>query len=462
LRLRPGFAEASNNLGLLLVDSGQPGEAIRHIERAIAAREDFAEAHNNLGMALEAAGRVDQAIASLRRALALRPGYAEAHNNLGNALKAAGRFDEAVASYRAALDLRGGYAEAWNNLGLALQDQRRIEDALDSFRRAQAARPGFAEAHWNEALALLLKGDFGAGWPLYEWRWQALGSRRLVRDFAEPRWLGDAPLEGRTLLVHYEQGFGDTLQMLRYVPLLESRGARVVVEVPPSLASLAASLPGSPLIVAEGAALPPFDLQCPLMSLPMAFGTTLATVPARVPYLHAPDAARARWRDRLGAASRARIGLAWAGSAGHTSAMRLRTLPLERLLPLLEAGAEFVSLQKDYPAGERERLLADGRICDFSGEIADFADTAALIEQCDLVISVDTAVAHLAGAMAKPVWVLLPAVPDYRWMLDREDSPWYPTMRLFRQGSFGDWVSVLDRLVAELRAISAVPGVLQP
>jgi len=348
--------------------------------------------------------------------MASRPGNPETHNNLGQALEAAGRVDEAIAEYR----------------------------------QAHALRPDFAAARFNEALALLRQGDFAAGWRLYEWRFRAVGRRTLVRTFPEPLWLGATPLAGKTLFVHYEQGFGDTLQMLRYLPLLAARGARVLVEVPPALADIAATLRGSPAVVVEGAPVPAFDLQCPLMSLPLACGTTLASIPADVPYLFAPEPDRKAWQDRLGTRTHRRIGLAWSGSAGNTAAMRQRSLPLEHLLAWLPAGAEFHSVQKDYRDGDPERLAADGRIRDHAASLRNFASTAGLIDQLDLVITVDTAVAHLAGALGKPVWVLLPFVADYRWLLDRGDSPWYPTMRLFRQPAFGDWASVLAAVAVEL------------
>ncbi len=458
LAINPDFAEAHNNLGFALAGQGEADRALACLERALALRPDFPEAHNNIGMVLEARGQAEAAIAHLERALALRPEYAEAFNNLGNALLATGRLDAAVSSLRRALALRPDYAEAHNNLGQALEAQGCVEEAIASYRQAQALRPELAAAHWNEALALLSTGDFASGWPLYEWRWQAVGNRTLVRSFAQPVWRGDAPLAGRTLFLHYEQGLGDTLQMLRYVPVLARRGARVIVEVPPALAAVAATLPGDATVVVEGEPLPAFDVQCPLMSLPLALQTTLASIPDEVPYLAAPEPARMVWRARLGAGTRRRIGLAWSGSAGHTSAMRQRSLPFHELRPLLAVEADFCSVQKEYREGDLALLAADGRIRDFSAQLADFADTAGLIAQLDLVISVDTAVAHLAGAMGKPVWLLLPFVADYRWMRARADSPWYPTLRLFRQQAFGDWAAVIGEVSAALAATATPDG----
>jgi tetratricopeptide (TPR) repeat protein len=450
LSLRPDFAEAHCNLGYALIRQGQAAQAVASLRRALELRPDFPEALNNLGMALESAGEPAAAIASLRRALELRPDYAEAHNNLGNALKALGETEAAIASYRRALDLHADYVEAHTNLGQALEAAGRVDDAIASYRRARDLRPDFAPAYWNEALALLLKGDFVAGWKLFEWRFRAVGSHRLVRSFPQPAWRGGTPLAGHRILIHYEQGFGDTLQMLRYVPVLARQGAQVVVEVPAAMATLAATLPGGATVVPEGAPLPPFDLQCPLMSLPMALGTTVASVPAEVPYLAAPEPERSAWARQLGPRRRRRIGLAWSGSAGHTSAMRQRSLPVADLAPLLAVDAEFHSLQKEYRGDDLARIGAGMPIRDHAAALVDFAATAGLLAQMDLVISVDTAVAHLAGAMGLPVWVLLPFVPDYRWMRERSDSPWYPTMRLFRQPAFGAWQPVIAAVLAAL------------
>ncbi|MBM4220713.1 MAG: tetratricopeptide repeat protein, partial [Gammaproteobacteria bacterium] len=341
-----------------------------------------------------------------------------------------------------------------NNLGNALQAAGRLDEALRSHDRALALKPDFPDARWNKAFALLLQGDFAAGWPLFESRWELPGNRpAAISD--RPLWLGDAPLAGRTLLVHHEQGLGDTLQMLRYVPLLAAQGARVVVQVPATLAALAATVAGVASVVTAGEPLPDHDLHCPCMSLPLACRTTLATIPASVPYLAVPDAPGALWRARLDEARSAQrtglhVGIAWSGSSAHRND-RQRSLALRELLPLLELPAEFHSLQKEYRPGEGEQLGTQGRVHDWSARLDTLADTAALIAGLDLVISVDTSVAHLAGALGKPVWLLLPAAPDYRWLLERSDSPWYPTMRLFRQQHAGNWAPVIDALTGTLR-----------
>ncbi|MDH5254677.1 MAG: tetratricopeptide repeat-containing glycosyltransferase family protein [Gammaproteobacteria bacterium] len=448
------LAEAHNNLGYVLLELGEAERALPCLDRALGLRPDFPEALNNRGLALEALGRPDEALGSLDQALQMRPDYPEALLNRGNALQALGRLDEARDSYCRSLELRPGHPDTISNLGQALEARGLVHEAIACYRQAQAQQPELATPYWNEALARLRLGEFEAGWRLYEWRWRAVGHRTLVRNFAEPRWQGDTPLAGRTIFLHYEQGFGDTLQMLRYAPVLASQGARVLVEVPPAMAALAATLPAAPpgsiAVVVEGSVVPPFDLQCPLMSLPLACGTTLETVPATVPYLAPPERERALWRQRLGERTRRRVGLAWAGSQGNTAAMRLRCIPLGLLLDRLDPGVEWHSLQKEYRSGDLELLAADGRIRDHAKALTDFTATAGLIDQLDLVITVDTAVAHLAGAMAKPVWLLLQFAADYRWLQDREDSPWYPTMRLFRQPASGDWGSVLGAVADAL------------
>lgn len=449
LAINPELAEAHNNLGYVLAQQGLLAPALQSLQRALALRPDFPEALNNSGLVLESQGLPEEAIRHLERALALRPDYAEAHNNLGNARKAVGRADDAARSYRRALELRPDYAEAHNNLGQALEAQGQIEAARACFDRALALRPDFAQAHWNKALALLLTGDFAAGWQLYEWRWQALAPRVVPRQFREPLWLGDTPVAGRTILLHHEQGLGDTLQMLRYLPVLDGRGARVIAEVPQSLAAVAATVAGAPTIVVEGTPLPPFDLQCPFMSLPLAMQTTLESIPATMPYLHATEATQSAWRDRLGPARRRRAGLAWSGAIGHRHD-RQRSLPARQLVPLLAGDVEFHSLQREYRGNELELPGVAGRIRDWSAQLGELGATAGLIAQMDLVIAVDTAVAHLAAALGKPVWLMLPFAPDYRWMRDRDDSPWYPTMRLYRQPAPDDWSAVIRRVSGEL------------
>ncbi len=451
LALKPDHAGLYSNLGNLLQDLKRFDEALAAHEKALALKPDLPEAHNNRGNALRSLRRPAEALAAFNRSLELRPDYAEAHYNSGNALRDLGRPEEALARYDRALTLRPDYPEAHNNRGNALQGLRQYGEALAAYDRALELKPDYAEASWNKALLLLLRGEYGEGWRLFESRWRTEDSRPLVRAFQPPLWLGDADLRRKRILVHAEQGFGDTLQMLRYIPLLLDREAEVFLEVPGPLVGLASEIPGVSSVLAKGDPLPDFDCHCPFMSLPLAFGTKIDTIPADVPYLRTPAASLKKWGNRLGAKAGPRIGLMGSGSTWHRND-RSRSIPLDRFQPLLDRDAEFYSLQKEYRDPDREWLAAEPRIRDFSGELLDFSDTAGLVEQLDWVITVDTSVAHLAGALGKEVWILLPYSPDYRWLLDREDSPWYPTARLFRQAAPDDWDSVLDRLAFEIES----------
>jgi tetratricopeptide (TPR) repeat protein len=452
LALKPKMAEAWGNRGIALIGLQRLDDALASLDRALVIKPGYADALTNRGIALYQSLRPQEAVAAFDLALALNPDGAEIHNNKGLALQALGRLDEALACADRAVALRPDMAENLNNRGMALQAMGRRAEALAAYDQAVALKPDYPEPYWNKSLVLILLGDYAAGWRLFEWRWKRAESPPELR-FDRPLWLGEEPLAGKTLLLHAEQGLGDTLQMLRYAPLLARRGATVVLSAPAALVPLAASVDGIDRVLQPGEALPPFDLHSPLMSLPLALGTRIDTIPAAVPYLSAPAAKLAEWRTRLGPGKRQRIGLAWAGNPAHRNDAN-RSIALKALLPLLDADADFFSLQKDYRPADEALMRADGRIRSHAEALEDFTDTAALVEQMDLMISVDTSVAHLAGALGKPVFVLLPWVPDYRWGLERADSPWYPTARLFRQARAGDW----DGVVAEVvRAIATGP-----
>jgi Tfp pilus assembly protein PilF len=448
LALRPDYAEALVNRGGSLHDLKQPGEALKSYDRALASEPDNVEALTNRGVALHDLKRYDEALASHERALAVRPGDAAALNNRGVTLHKLRRLDEALASYDHALALRPDYAEAFVNRGVTLHDLARYGEALVSHDRAIALRPDDADAHFFGSLSRLLTGDFDHGWIEYEWR-KGASTGISKRDFQQPLWLGEDDIAGKTILLHSEQGFGDTIQFCRYVPLVAARGARVLVEVEGPLRDLMMGLAGAARIIAKGSPLPDFDFQCSLLSLPLAFKTQLETIPSGASYLRASRQAPPHWDTRLGMERRPKIGLAWAGNAKHIRD-RERSISLSSLLPLLDVDATFVSLQKEVRAPDTETLRENRNILQFGDELRDFSDTAALISQLDLVISVDTSVAHLAGALGKPVWVLLTRVPDWRWLLDRDDSPWYPTARLFRQGDTGEWNGVIARVCEAL------------
>jgi hypothetical protein len=332
---------------------------------------------------------------------------------------------------------------------MVLLERMLLDEAEACFRRAIRLKPDYPDAHFNLAATLLAKGELQEGWAEYEWRWLTPRMKKTRRDFTQPMWRGEVA-EGRTLLIHAEQGFGDCLQFSRYATLAADRGARVVVEVPGPLVRLIRDLPGVDLVVARGDELPPFDIQCPMLSLPMVFGTVLTTIPSPTSYLRAEDAQVAVLETRLAAIGPGpRIGLAWAGNPRKDSpALARRSMPLERFMPVLELpGLRFFSLNKDTPAPP------DSPLVDLMDEMADFGDTAALISNLDLVISVDTAVAHLAAALGKPVWLLDRFDTDWRWLAGRRDSPWYPTLRIYRQPRQGDWDSVLDDVRRDLRAM---------
>jgi tetratricopeptide (TPR) repeat protein len=439
LTLRGGDVEALCNRGLALDALGRHADAVDSYDRALALRPEDAIILRNRGCALTSLRVFDAALASFDAILARNPADAVAHYNRGNVFLQLERFEEALASYDAALAGRHDLVEAHNNRGLALKELDRFAEAADSYRCAYAIDVNHVEARWNEALLQLLAGDYKRGWAGYEWRWQKEPLIRARRNFAQPLWRGEV-ISGRTILIHSEQGLGDTIQFCRYLPLVAKTGARVVFEVQPPLRRLLHGIAGVE-VIARGDALPEFDWQCPLLSLPLACGTRLETIPSDIPYLQAAPELVQNWATRLDAKRRTRIGLAWAGNADHRND-RNRSIGLSKLLPLLDVEADFVSLQKVARPGD-DVLLDSHNVLHPADALGDFADTAALIGGLDLVISVDTSAAHLAGALGKPVWVLVTHVPDWRWLLNRDDSPWYPSARIFRQDQSRDWNAVV-------------------
>src|SRR6185437_10117333 len=454
LALRPNHADVISQRGSVLLALNHHDEALESYDRALVTRPAFPEAFSNRGIALEKIGRLDEAIASHDRALALRPDFADALYNRGNVLRTLKRYDEAMASYDRAIALRPGYADAHNNRGQLLRELMRYDEALACYDRALAVQPQHVMAHCNAAALRLLLGDFARGWADYEWRWLKDSVILANRMFPQPLWRGE-DIAGKTILLHGEQGFGDTIQFCRYVPLVAARGAKVILKVQQPLHALMTGLAGAAQVIVIGSPLPEFDVHCPLLSLPLAFATRLETIPSTHAYLAAPAQHSAHWQTRLAAHRRPRIGLAWSGNAGHERD-RERSIGLREILPLLTAEATFVSLQKDIRAEDAAVLKQRGDILDLGQELGDFSDTAALMAQLDLIIAVDTSVAHLAGALGKPVWILLTYVPDWRWLLDRNDSPWYPTARLFRQDGARTWDGAIARVrEAALRFIDS-------
>jgi tetratricopeptide (TPR) repeat protein len=482
IRLNPSFAKAYCNMGLALTLAGTNDEAVAAFRRAIELNPDFidaylhlgntlnsldqhedaivvfrrlcklkpdsAEALRGLGTALRDSGKPREAIPVLRQALEIQPESSPTHNILGVALGLTDQVDEAIAAFRRALQIQPDNALAMKNLGVALAEKGQFDDAIAALDQAVQLKPDLPEAHGNLALLLLMKGDFDRGWPEYEWRSRVQLTLFVPpRDFAQPRWDGGS-LQGKTILLHAEQGFGDTIQFVRYLPMVARRGGRVILDCPKELVRLLRKAPGVDSIIATGDAQPRFDCHCPLLSLPLAFSTDLNAIPAEIPYLSPDLAAVAQWKSRIESTATAfKVGLVWAGSAKN-KLDRKRSIAFDQLFKLAAPGIHFFSLQKGREVQSPPPEMA---FTDWTAELHDFDDTAALIANLDLVISVDTAVAHLAGAMGKPVWMMIPLVPDWRWLLNRTDSPWYPTMRIFRQESVGDWAGVVQNVADALQ-----------
>ena len=450
LEIKPGYAEAHNNMGAALKGQGKLDKAVAAYQRALAIKPDFAEAHYNMGVALMGEGKLDEAIAAYQRALAIKPSYAEAHNNMGNALKDQGKLDEAIDACQRALALKPNYARAHNNIGVALQGQGKPDEAIAAYQRALVIEPEDAEVKWNLSLGRILLGEYEQGWRLYESRLIKKGTGEQHYKFDKVAWRGEALKAGSKLLIYAEQGFGDVIQFCRYLPLLVDMGLEVIAEVPKPLLTLISTLNCPITLVAKGDKLPEFDAYCPLMSLPFAFATTVDTIPAQAPYLYADSSKLQTWRDKFGPQDRPRVGLVWSGSATHSND-RNRSLNLEQLSDLIALQSiEWHSLQKECRRQDEYFLNEHPEVAQHQNELNDFSDTAALLECMDLIISVDTSVAHLAGALGKPVWILLPFAPDYRWLLDRPASPWYPSAKLLRQADIGDWKSVVNNACKEV------------
>jgi tetratricopeptide (TPR) repeat protein len=418
LKIFPCYAAALNNLRGVLVLLKRPEEALRQIDEAISISPGIPDLLNIKGVALRDLDRFDEALACFDRAIAINPGFAAAHTNRGTCLEGMARYDEALADYE----------------------------------RALAIDPNEPETHWNLAVNRLRLGDLRRGWIESEWRWKSPSLNLGDRRFDKPLWLGAEPIAAKVVLLHNEQGLGDALQFCRYVPLLKAHGAEIILEIESPLQELLSRLPAISRCIAKGDPLPAFDFHCPLTSLPLAFSTTLGTVPSEVPYL--PQASEGAG-PQLGPSERPRIGLVWSGNPSHTND-RNRSLPFRELLPLFDGvPAQLVSLQKNARPEDEELLRQRSDILDLGPELRDFSATAAVVQQLDLIISVDTSVAHLAGGLGRPLWVLLPYIPDWRWLLKRDDSPWYPTARLFRQGAPGNWDSVIAEVVRELPGVAA-------
>jgi Flp pilus assembly protein TadD len=453
LLLRPDFAEAMNDLGVLLATKEDSVGAMAAFRRAVEIRPDYIEALGNLARALHEAKLKTEEIEILRRIIALKPGKDAPFSELTISLAEEGRLDESLVAGRRAVELHPDSAEVYSNLGTTLHRMGRIPEAMQAQARALEIDPESANGHLNMSLLRLLSGDFERGWNEYEWRWRVLKPIIPEPRFSQTMWDG-RDIAGRRILLHPEGGYGDTIQFVRYAPLVAARGGQVVLGCPEELFRLMQTLEGVTELAVTGAEIPKFELQCPLLSLPRVLKTKPQNVPANVPYLHADPALAKRCRMTLdGIPARLKVGLVWAGRPEYFND-RNRSIPLARFSGLSKVpGAWFCSLQKGK-AGEQMSALPDWKLTDWTRELRDFADTAALISNLDLIISVDTAMAHLAGAMGKRVWVLLPYAPDWRWLMQGDQTPWYPTMRLFRQPIAGDWDTPFAQMENALRQLA--------
>jgi Flp pilus assembly protein TadD len=453
VRLDPNLAEAHHGLGYALLQLRRVDEAVAAIETALRLKPSLAEAHSNLAAALLRRGQAEEALARLQEALRLQPDLADTHIHRAHALWQLGRFEEATAAGAEVVRLRPESAEGHNVLGVVHMKAGRPAEAVAAFTRAVEIKPDFAQAHFNRGLALLLQGDYEQGWPEYDWRWRC---RDFVSQPVTAEGWDGSPLAGRTILLHAEQGMGDALQFIRFAPLLKEQGATVIVTCSPALVPLLSRCRGVDEVIEQGTAGVKFDVEVPLLSVPGKLGTKLSTVPASVPYLFGDPDREEHWRRELGRVPGFKVGIAWRGNPDHPED-RLRSAPLTCFAPLAGEGVRLISLQLG-PGREQIDALA-GRfpmeeLAPRSQESSwTFLDTAAMMKSLDLVITVDTAVAHLAGGLGVPVWIALAFAPDWRWLLGREDSPWYPTARLFRQGRFGDWDAVFGRMAHELRKV---------
>jgi len=456
LGLEPGHCDAAHECGALLYERGRLSDALGYLEPCLELRPNHVPTLVMCTACLLSLRKFEQAVAVNQRAHALDPGNAEPCNSVGVALQLLGRQEDALPWFDRAIGLKPDFVDALNNKAVALSGIHRFEEACAAYERVEAVDPGNVGAEWNLALLHLLMGNFEAGWAGREAHWKT-DRQSTYPKFSQPRWFGEGNIEGNTILVCADEGLGDTIQFARYVPEIAARGARVILAVEESARALLSGLPGVAQCVRKSVdGLPAFDMHCPMSGLPMLFGTRLDTIPSEVPYLPAPPAHLTRaWQDRLGRRDKLRVGLVWSGNPQHGNDHN-RSIPLQMLLPILDSDATFVSLQKNPRPDDRAVLEARRDVIDRTAHLTDFVETAALIRCLDLVITVDTSVAHLAAALGQPTWILLPYTPDYRWLLDRDDSPWYPTVRLFRQGKTREYTSVLERMRGELQRLISV------
>jgi tetratricopeptide (TPR) repeat protein len=457
---RSDHVDAYANLGTVMKDQGKRKEAVIFYRQALAFRPTHSMTHSNLGVALNDLGLAADALTSFRRAIALSPDYEWAYVNMAPPLLESGHAPESATACRRALRLNPDLPIARYNLGASLKATNQIAEAVECFRECVRLKPDFGEAHFGLGQMLLMQGDYAAGWPEYEWRWtlaEYAWLRNIHGEFKQPRWRGEN-VHGKTVLVYAEQGLGDAIQYARYIPFIRERGANVILAVHPPLKPLFACLEGVRIVGLDDVPLPPFDMHCPLLGLPEIFNTRIDTVPAKIPYLSFDPERAEKWRDRIGGDG-FKVGVVWAGNPTQKGD-RWRSPRLAAVSPIFSLpGIDFVALQKGPGRDDLTRHPLPANVLDLGNEIADFADTAAIMASLDLVITSCTAPLHLAGALGVKTWALIPYAPHFLWKLGRDDSPWYPSLKLYRQDRPGDdWSLPVRNMMADLEALTAAPA----
>ena len=448
LKIAPNFTDALFNISNPLLHLGRLNEALVYLNKANFLAPNDHLILSNRGLVLMQLGMTDDAVENFNRAIELCPSYADTYSNCGLALMDLGRVREALQYYERAINIDSKYYKALSNKGKALSKLGKYKDAIEQFNLALEINPEYAPTHWNKANALLTMGDFEQGWELYEWRWKTKELNLHMPSFKKPLWLGAETLSGKTILLHAEQGLGDSIQFCRYAKLVSDLGAKVLLQTPKPLIDLFGNLKGVDLLVEEGNELPYFDYHCPLLSLPLALKTALSTIPKSTPYLFSSPEKKQLWINRINKQTGKLIGLAWSGNKNQGND-RNRSIKLSELLPYLPTGFTYISMQKELRDHDKE-VLINSSIQHFGEDLKDFTDTAALCDLMDMVVSVDTSIAHLAGAIGKPVSILLPFDPGWRWLLNRDDSPWYPSAKLYRQNDDALWEPVFKRLANDI------------
>jgi Flp pilus assembly protein TadD len=455
LEIQTNHFEVLHLLGILLAQTKEYTKAVDFLNTALTINPNHAACFSNRGNVLKELKRLDEALISYDKAISIKPHYAEAYYNRGNVLKELKCLDEALISYDKAISIKPHYAEAYSNRGNVLKELKRLDEALISYDKAISIKPDYAEAYWNLSLCHLLNGNFKDGWQEYEWRLKHQDINKMpgMRSFDQFFWLDEQFLKDKTILLYAEQGLGDTIQFCRYVAMVANLGAKVILEVQRPLTKLLKNLEGVNQIIAQGDRRPEFDLQCSLLSLPLAFKTSLNTIPPVSQNIISDAENLTKWQIKLGEKSKLRVGLVWS-SVSNFKNDHMRSITLLDLLSALpKDGFEYICLQKEMKEIDKDTLKANSQIKFFGDLLNDFSDTAALIDCLDLVISTCTSVPHLSCSMGKETWIMLSYVPDWRWLIDRKDNPWYPSAKLYRQENIGSWNGVFEKVKSDLEKL---------